>query len=327
MTAALYARSMPDLRPFGGSGLRLSPLCLGGNVFGWSADEDTSFAVLDAYVEAGGNVIDSANIYSWWAPGNRGGESETIVGRWIAGRGGHADVVVASKVGMAGGPGQPKGLTREKIRRGAEDSLARLGIDRIDLYYAHEDDEETDLAETMGAFDELVREGLVGTVAASNYTAERLAAALEVSARDGVVRFEGLQPAYNLLQRDQLEGGALDVCREHGLGVASYFTLARGFLTGKYRPGAELPATPRSAGVARDFLDDRGFATLAVVDEVAAAHGATPAQVSLAWVMARPGITSAIASATSPEQVQELAAAMDLELTAEEMDRLDAAGR
>jgi aryl-alcohol dehydrogenase-like predicted oxidoreductase len=266
-------------------------------------------------------------VYSAWAPGNQGGESESIIGRWIAGRGGHDDVVVATKVGMAGGPAQPKGLTRDKIRRGVEDSLGRLGLERVDLLYAHEDDADTDLAETMGAFDELVREDLVGTVAASNYPAERLAEALDVSARDGLVRFEGLQPTYNLLQRDQLEGGALDVCREHGLGVASYFGLARGFLTGKYRPGAELPATPRSAGVARDFLNERGFAALEVVDEVAGAHGATPAQVSLAWVMARPGITSAIASATSPDQVRELAGAMDLTLTAEELDRLDAAGR
>ena len=318
---------MPDLRPFGGSGLRLSPLCLGGNVFGWSADEDASFAVIDAYVAAGGNVIDSANIYSWWAPGNQGGESETILGRWIAGRGGHDDVVVASKVGMAGGPGQPKGLTRDKIRRGVESSLARLGVDRIDLYYAHEDDPETDLAETMGAFDELVREGLVGTVAASNYPPARLAEALEVSAREGLVRFEGLQPAYNLIQRGELEDGTLEVCREHGLGIAPYFTLARGFLSGKYRPGAQLPTTPRSAGVARDYLNDRGFAALAVVDDVAAAHDATPAQVSLAWVMAQPGITAAIASATTPEQVRELAGAMELELTAEDLDRLEAAGR
>ncbi|HET6692168.1 MAG TPA: aldo/keto reductase [Miltoncostaeaceae bacterium] len=318
---------MPDLRPFGGSSLRLSPLCLGGNVFGWSADEEASFAVLDAYVAAGGNAIDSANIYAWWAHGNRGGESEAILGRWIAGRGRHDDVVVATKVGMAGGPDQPKGLTREKIRRGAEESLARLGVDRIDLYYAHEDDQETDLAETMGAFDELVREGLVGTVAASNYTAARLAEALEVSDREGLVRFEGLQPAYNLLQRDQVEGGAGDVCREHGLGIASYVSLARGFLTGKYRPGGPLPASHRAKGVARDFMNDRGLAVLAAVDEVAQAHDATPAQVALAWVMAKPGITSAIASATTPGQVRELAGAMDLEITAAERDRLDAAGR
>jgi aryl-alcohol dehydrogenase-like predicted oxidoreductase len=318
---------MPGLRPFGASGLRLSPLCLGGNVFGWTADEDTSFAVLDVYVAAGGNVIDSANIYSWWGRGNQGGESEAIVGRWIAGRGGHDDVVVASKVGMAGGPDQPKGLTRDKIRRGAEESLARLGVDRIDLYYAHEDDPETDLAETMAAFDELVRDGLVGTVAASNYPAERLREALAVSERDGLVRFEGLQPAYNLLQRDQLEGGAGEVCREHGLGVASYFALARGFLTGKYRPGGELPASPRSTGVAQDFLNDRGFAVLAAVDAVAEAHDATPAQVSLAWVMAQPGITCAIASATSPGQVRELAGAMALTLRADDLAALDAAGR
>jgi aryl-alcohol dehydrogenase-like predicted oxidoreductase len=317
---------MPDLRPFGGSGLLLSPLCLGGNVFGWSADEEASFAVLDAYVEAGGNVIDSANIYAWWATGNRGGESEAILGRWIAARGGHDDVVIATKVGMAGGPEQPKGLTREKIRRGAEASLARLGVDRIDLFYAHEDDPETDLAETMAAFDELVREGLVGAVAASNYTAGRLAEALEVSAREGLVRFEGLQPAYNLLQRDQVEGGAGEVCRDHGLGIASYVSLARGFLTGKYRPGAPLPASPRAKGVAADFVNDRGFAVLAAVEDVAGAHGATPAQVALAWVMAQPGITSAIASATTPEQVRELAGAMDLRLTAGELDRLGGAG-
>jgi aryl-alcohol dehydrogenase-like predicted oxidoreductase len=318
---------MPERRPFGGSGLRLAPLCLGGNVFGWSAGEDASFAVLDAYVEAGGNVIDTANVYSAWAPGNRGGESESIIGRWIAGRGGHDDVVVATKVGMAGGPDQPKGLTRDTIRRGAEESLARLGVDRIDLYYAHEDDAETDLAETMTAFDELVREGLVGTVAASNYPADRLREALAASERDGLVRFEGLQPAYNLLQRDQIEGGAGEVCREHGLGVASYSALARGFLTGKYRPGGELPASPRSKGVAQDFLNDRGFAVLAAVDAVAEAHDATPAQVSLAWVMARPGITCAIASATSPQQVQELAGAMELTLGADDMAALDAAGR
>ena len=318
---------MPGLRPFGGSGLHLSPLCLGGNVFGWTADEDTSFAVLDAYVEAGGNAIDSANIYSWWGRGNQGGESETIVGRWIAGRGGHDDVVVATKVGMAGGPDQPKGLTRDDIRRGAESSLARLGVDRIDLYYAHEDDPETDLAETMAAFDELVREGLVGAVAASNYTADRLREALAVSERDGLVRFEGLQPPYNLLQRDQLEEGAGEVCREHGLGIASYFALARGFLTGKYRSGGELPASPRSRGVAQDFLNDRGFAVLAAVDAVAEAHDATPAQVSLAWVMAQPGITCAIASATSPEQVRELAGAMALTLGADDLAALDAAGR
>ncbi|HTI35145.1 MAG TPA: aldo/keto reductase [Miltoncostaea sp.] len=318
---------MPELRPFGGSGLRFSPLCLGGNVFGWSADEDASFAVLDAYVEAGGNVIDSANIYSWWAPGNRGGESETILGRWIAGRGGHDDVVIATKVGMAGGPDQPKGLSRDTIRRGAESSLARLGVDRLDLLYAHEDDPDTGLDETMRAFDELVREGLVGAVAASNYRPARLAEALEVSAREGLVRFEGLQPAYNLLQRSELEDGTLDVCREHGLGIAPYFALARGFLSGKYRRGAELPASPRSTGVARDFLNDRGFAALDVVDEVAAAHGATPAQVSLAWVMAQPGITAAIASATTAEQVRELAGAMDLGLTADDLERLGAAGR
>jgi aryl-alcohol dehydrogenase-like predicted oxidoreductase len=228
---------------------------------------------------------------------------------------------------MAGGPGQPKGLTRERIRRGVEGSLDRLGLDRVDLLYAHEDDEETPLAETMRAFDELVREGMVGAVAASNYPAGRLREALDVSAREGLVRFEGLQPRYNLLQREASGDGSLAVCRDAGLGVASYSSLARGFLSGKYRPGGAVPGTPRAAGVVREFMNDRGFAALAAVDEVAAAHGATPAQVSLAWVMAQPGITCAIASATSPGQVRELAGAMDLALTAAELDRLDALGR
>ena len=317
---------MSDLRPFGRSGLRLSPLSLGGNVFGWSAGEEASFEVLDAYVAAGGNVIDSANIYSAWVPGNAGGESETIVGRWIAARGRHDDVVVVTKIGMAGGE-QPKGLTRDLIRKGAEDSLGRLGIDRIDLFYAHEDDEGTDLAETMGAFDELVREGLVTAVAASNYTAERLSEALAVSEREGLVRFEGLQSAYNVLQRDELEDGALEVCREEELGVATYYSLARGFLTGKYQRDGDLPSTPRSVGVQRDYMNDRGFAALGLVEHVAETHDATPAQVSLAWIMAQPGVTCAIASATSADQARELADAMELSLSPEEIGALDAAGR
>ncbi len=318
---------MSERRPFGRSGLHLSPLCLGGNVFGWSAGEEASFEVLDAYVAAGGNVIDSADIYSAWVPGNSGGESEELIGRWLAARGTADGLVVATKVGMAGGPDQPKGLTRDIIHRGVEASLARLGIDHIPLYYAHEDDPGTPLAETLGAFDELVRQGVVGTIAASNFPVERLAESLEVSAREGLVRFEGYQPALNVLDRDGYDAAVRDLCEREELGVASYFALARGFLTGKYRRGGDLPDTPRAAGIARTYLDDRGFAALDEVLDVAAAHDATPAQVSLAWVMAQPGITSAIASATSAEQTRELAGAMHLRLTPDEVARLDAAAQ
>jgi aryl-alcohol dehydrogenase-like predicted oxidoreductase len=312
-------------RPLGRSGLDLSPLCLGGNVFGWSADEETSHAVLDAYVAAGGNAIDSANIYSGWVPGNRGGESETIIGRWLAGRDDREELVIATKVGMAGGE-HPKGLARDHVVRGAEGSLRRLGVDRIDLYYAHEDDAGTPLDETLAAFGELIDQGVVRAIAASNYSAGRLAEALEISAREGLARFEGVQEAYNLLDRDRYEGAVEDLCAREGLGAAAYFALARGFLSGKYRPGAPVPASPRAEGVARAYLNERGFAVLAAVDEVAAAHVATQAQVALAWIMARPTLTCAVASATSVDQVRELAGAMDLELTPDEISRLDAAG-
>lgn len=316
---------MDTRRPFGRSPLRLSTLCLGGNVFGWSADEDASLAVLDAYVAAGGNVIDSADIYSAWVPGNAGGESERIVGRWLASRDVPADVVVATKVGMAGGPDQPKGLTRDGILRRVEASLERLGVDRIALYYAHEDDPGTPLEETLRTFDELVRQGVVGTIAASNYPVGRLREALEISAREGLARFEGYQPPLNVLDRDGYDDEVRALCASEDIGVAAYFALARGFLTGKYRRGDALPDTPRAAGVSRSYLDDRGFAALDAVEAVAAAHDATPAQVALAWVIAQPGVTCAIASATTVAQVRELAGAMTLTLEPDEVARLDAA--
>jgi aryl-alcohol dehydrogenase (NADP+) len=303
----------------------VAPLCLGGNAFGWGADEEASAAVLDAYVAAGGNAIDSANIYSWWAPGNRGGESEAIIGRWLAGRTDRDDLVIATKVGMAGGPGQPKGLTREMVLRGAEESLRRLRVDHIDLYYAHEDDPGTPLEETLGAFDELVRQGLVRAIAASNYPAERLAEALRLSAERGLARFEALQPPYNLVDREGYEGELQKLCLSEGLGVATYFSLARGFLSGKYRPDRPLPDSPRAAGVARDFMNDRGLAVLETLDRVAEAHGASPAQVALAWVVARPGVTCAIASATRSDQARELMGAVDLELSDDEAAALTGA--
>ena len=266
---------MAPRRPFGRSGLELSPLCLGGNVFGWSADEEASHAVLDAYVAAGGNAIDSANTYSGWVPGNEGGESEAIIGRWLASRGGHDDIVIATKVGMAGGV-HPKGLARDQVLRGAEGSLRRLGVPRIDLYYAHEDDPETPLAETLAAFGELIDQGVVGAIAASNYPAGRLAEALELSAREGLPRFEGLQEGYNLLDRDRLRGRAGGPLPQRGprrrrllrarAGASSAASTGR---------GAPVPDSARAATVARAYLNERGFRVLAAVEEVAAAHGAT----------------------------------------------------
>jgi len=313
-------------RPFGRSGLEVSPLCLGGNVFGWSAGEEASHAVLDAYVAAGGNAIDSANVYPGWVPGNEGGESEAIIGRWLAGRDDRDDLVIATKVGKAA-PAHPSGLARDQVLRGAEGSLRRLGTDRIDLYYAHEDDPGTELAETLAAFGELIDQGLVRAIAASNYSADRLAEALAVSARDGLPRFEGVQEAFNLLDRDRYEGDLEQLCVREGVGAAAYYALARGFLSGKYRPGRPLPDSPRAQGVVRSYMNVRGAGALEAVDAVAEAHGATEAQVALAWVMARPGMTCAVASATSAEQTRELAGAMALVLSADEIARLDAISR
>lgn len=316
---------MTNRRAIGNSDLQVSPINLGGNVFGWTADEETSFAVLDAYVAAGGNFIDTANIYSAWVPGNAGGESEAIIGRWLAARGNRDDVVIATKVGMQGGPDQPKGLTRDKIRRGVELSLARLQTDHIDLYYAHEDDADTPLAETMAAFDELVREGSVRVVGASNYSAARLRAALDVSAAEGLARYEILQPHYNLLDRSQFEGDLAQLCVAENVSVAPYFALARGFLTGKYRRDTPMPSSPRAAGIQKDYVNDRGWAMLDTLDQVAAAHGATDGQVALAWLLAKPGVVAPIASATSVDQVNELAGAA-IALSADEVAALDAAG-
>ena len=314
-----------DRRAFGSMVRQVAPLCLGGNVFGWTADQETSFAVLDAYVAAGGNFIDSANIYSAWVPGNQGGESERILGDWLKGRGDSGDVIIATKLGMEGGAFR-KGLTRDLIRRGVEGSLERLGVDRIDLLYAHEDDAATPLSETMEAFDEVVREGLVEAVAASNYSAARLEESLQVSEQGGYVAFAGLQPHFNLLDRDPEVLAAIDLCDARSLGVAPYFALARGFLAGKYHPGDEIPGTPRAAGVQRDYFNDRGWHMLAAVERIAGERGATAAQVSLAWLMAHPAVTCPIASATSVAQVTELVGAADLVLSDEEFAELDRLG-
>jgi aryl-alcohol dehydrogenase-like predicted oxidoreductase len=315
-----------EKRRIGRSELVVAPLCFGGNVFGWTADEATSFALLDAFVAQGFDFIDTADVYSRWAPGNQGGESETIIGRWLKRSGKRDRVVIATKVGMEMGPDR-KGLSRRWIRQSVEDSLRRLQTDRIDLYQAHRDDPETPLEETLGAFAELVREGKVRAIGASNYGAARLAEALATRARAGLPRYESLQPEYNLYDRAAYEGELETLCREHQLGVIPYYSLASGFLTGKYRSPADAGKSPRGEGIAAKYLNERGRRILAALDAAAARHGATPAQVALAWLIARPGITAPIASATSLAQLEELAGAVRLRLDPATIAELDAASR
>jgi aryl-alcohol dehydrogenase-like predicted oxidoreductase len=309
------------MRTLGSSDLSVHPLCLGGNIFGWTVDEQQSFAVLDAYAAAGGNFIDTADSYSSWVHGNSGGESEVIIGRWMAARGNRDDIVVATKVGKK--PGL-EGLAPTTIRRAAEESLARLGTDRIDLYYAHIDDESSSLEATLGAFGDLIAEGKVRHIAASNYGAPRLAEALAVARENGLPEFVAVQPHYNLVFRDEYEGALADLCVREGLGCVPYFALASGFLTGKYRPGGPEVASAR-AGSASEYLDDRGIAILAVLDEIAAAHGTTVAAVALAWLAAQPGVVAPIASARTPEQLADLLRLDGLELDAGELRRLSSA--
>ncbi len=300
--------------------LDVFPLCLGGNVFGWTADERQSFDVLDAYAAAGGNFIDTADVYSAWVPGHAGGESETIIGRWMAARGTRNRMVIATKVGMK--PGL-KGLSPATIRTAAEGSLQRLATDRIDLYYAHADDLASPLADTLGAFDALVREGKVRYIAASNYTAPRLADALAVSRREGLARYIALQPHYNLVNRSEYEGELRDLCAREGLACFPYYALAKGFLTGKYRPGKQVDG-PRSAS-ARTYLDERGLRLLAALDEIAAAHHTTVAAVSIAWLVAQPTVVAALASARVAAQLAEILPFVDVTLSPGELVRLAAA--
>lgn len=311
-------------RPLGRSGLMTAPLAFGGNVFGWTADEATSFALLDAFTGAGFNLVDTADIYSAWVPGHAGGESEALIGRWLRARPGLRDrVLVATKVGMQMGDGR-KGLAPARIREACDESLQRLGVEQIDLYQAHEDDPSVPLEDTLGAFADLMRAGKVRAIGASNYRAARLAEALAVSQRLGLPRYETLQPHYNLMDRAVFEADLEPLCRREGLGVINYFGLARGFLTGKYRGEADLAQSPRGGGVQR-YLNPRGQAVLAALDAVAARHGARPASVALAWQIARPSVTAPIASATSLAQWREIAAAASLALTPADLAELDAA--
>jgi aryl-alcohol dehydrogenase-like predicted oxidoreductase len=307
----------------GRSALVVPPLCLGGNVFGWTADEPTSFAVLDAAVDAGLTFIDTADVYSRWAPGHRGGESETILGRWMKARGNRDRIVIATKVGMEMGPDR-KGLAKAYILRAVEDSLRRLQTDIIDLYQSHRDDPKTPVEETLEAYQALIEAGKVRFIGASNFGAERLAAALDAADKKGLPRYESLQPHYNLCERADYERNLEPICRAREVGVIPYFALASGFLTGKYRSQADLAKSARGSAVSK-YLTPRGLRILDALDAVAERHGAKPAHVALAWLMARPGITAPIASATSVEQVRDLAAATRLALTAEDIAALDAA--
>jgi aryl-alcohol dehydrogenase-like predicted oxidoreductase len=315
-----------NFRPLGRSGLACAPLALGANVFGWTADEAASHRVLDAFVDGGFNLIDTADIYSRWAPGHSGGESESVIGRWLKSSGKRHRVLIATKVGKPmGDEGSGKaGLSRRWIRQAVEGSLRRLQTDVIDLYQSHDDDTATPLEETMSAFAELIREGKVRAIGASNFSAPRLAEALAVSARLGLPRYETLQPHFNLVERKVYEEALEPLCAGQGLGVINFFGLARGFLTGKYRSEADLGQSPRGAGV-KAYLNPRGLGVLAALDAVAAELRATPAQVALAWQMARPSITAPIASATRAEQLQELMGAARLALSPAQTAVLDAA--
>ena len=313
-----------DKRRLGQSDLHLAPLMLGGNVFGWNVDEPTSFEILDAFVGAGFNAIDTSDSYSRWVPGHPGGESETIIGNWLAKRGGRDKVLIATKLGVEMAPGE-QGLSRAYIFREVERSLARLKTDYIDLYQAHKDDAETPMEETLSAFADLIKAGKVRVIGASNFKADRLAQALKVSAANGLPRYESLQPWYNLYDRADFEGDLADLCRRENLGVIPYFSLASGFLTGKYRSEKDLEGKARGYR-AKNMLNERGFRILKALDTVSGEIGATPAQISLAWLMAH-DVTAPIASATSLDQFQDLLGATTLQLKPDSVRLLDEASR
>ena len=312
-------------RKLGRSGLEVSPLAFGGNVFGWTVDEPSAMQLLDRFVDQGFNFIDTADVYSRWIPGHQGGESETLIGKWLAKTGKRSKVVIATKVGMDMGPDK-KGLKPAYIQRAVEDSLKRLQTDHIDLYQSHTDDTETPLAETLGGYEKLIRAGKVRSIGASNYSAERFEEALTISLKHSLPRYESLQPLYNLHDRAEFEDKLQAVCLKHGVGVISYFSLASGFLSGKYRTEADLAKSARGQGV-KKYLTKRGLRILDALDAVAGETATTPARVALAWLMTRPGITAPIASATSLPQLEELFAATRLTLNPAALEQLDAASR
>ncbi|MCU4121499.1 aldo/keto reductase [Variovorax sp. N23] len=315
-----------QLRELGRSGLQVSPLAFGGNVFGWTVDEAQSFRLLDAWLDAGFNVVDTADVYSRWVPGHVGGESETIIGKWFRQSGKRNRVVLATKVGKPMGDGKA-GLSAAYIRAAVDASLTRLKTDHIDLYQSHDDDAGTPLEETLEAFAGLIKAGKVRAIGASNYSAPRLAEALDVSERLGLPRYESLQPLYNLYDRAVFEDALAPLCLERGVGVVNFYALAAGFLTGKYRSAADAGKSARGANTTKTYLNARGLRILAALDAVAATYGATPAQVAIAWQIAQPAVTAPIASATSTAQLDELAKAAMLELDDASIAALEAASR
>ncbi|MEJ8837169.1 aldo/keto reductase [Ramlibacter sp. AN1133] len=311
-------------RPLGRSELQVSPLCFGGNVFGWTADERTSFSLLDAWIDAGFNFVDTADVYSRWAPGHTGGESESVIGRWVRQGGRRSKLVIATKVGNDMGEGRI-GLKPERIRAAVEESLRRLHVECIDLYQAHRDDESTPLDATLEAFGRLIAQGKVRAIGASNYGAPRLQQALDASARLGLPRYESLQPLYNLYDRFEFEEDLQALCRREHVGVINYYALAAGFLTGKYRSPEDAAKSARGKTVVQKYLNARGQRIVRALDEAAERSSGTPAQVAIAWVMAQPAITSPIASATSMAQLQDMLKAAELKLDAATMALLDEA--
>lgn len=313
-----------EMRPLGNTGMEIAPLVFGGNVFGWTVDEKTAFDLLDRFVDAGFNAIDTADVYSTWVEGNAGGESETIIGRWLRANPSKRDrVLIFTKVGGNLGPGR-KGLSEGWIMQAADDSLRRLQIERIDLYQSHWPDPETPYQETLGAFDKLAKQGKVRAIGASNLDAAQLRDALDVAAQSGLPRYETLQPEYNLYDRSKFDGALRELAIKEGLGVITYYSLASGFLTGKYRSDADLTKSKRGARMT-GYLNDRGYRILEALDRVSGRHGATQAEVALAWLMAREGVTAPIASATTVAQLESLMKGAHLKLDQEDIQDLDRA--
>ncbi len=310
-------------RKLGKTGIETAPLIFGGNVFGWTTDQSTSFTLLDAFVGAGFNAVDTADVYSRWVPGHAGGESETILGDWMKQRGNRNQIIVATKVGMDMGDGK-QGLSKLHILRSAEDSLRRLKTDYIDLYQSHKDDPETSMEETLGAYAELIKQGKVRAIGASQFKAERLAEALETSRKTGLPAYQTLQPNYSLVERGEYEEHLEPVCKKEGLGVINFWPLASGFLTGKYRAESDTVGRARAGSVTK-YLNERGFAILDALDRVAKKYNATPARISLAWLLARPSITAPIVSATSLAQLNDLIPSVELTLDRESIELLNQA--
>jgi len=314
-----------EKRRLGQSSLGVAPITFGGNVLGWTADQATSFKLLDAFVDAGFNFIDSADVYSRWHPGNSGGESETILGKWMKARGTRRNVIVATKFGNEMGPGK-KGLSRKYMMQAVEDSLRRLQTDYIDLYQSHRDDPETPIEETLAAYGELIKQGKVREIGASNFTADRLAAALKISAEKGLPRYQSLQPHYSLVEREEFEGPLEALCLKEKIGVIGYYSLASGFLTGKYRSKSDMAGRARGGRVEK-YLNEYGNRVLKALDDVAKRYDARPGQVAMAWLIARPSVTAPIASATNLDQLSELVKSAEIKLDAAAIQQIDEASK